>query len=75
MMTDAQINERQEEFLTLINMLTYAEGAAETLGAASATWYIDVAKQALRSALQNEMEMNMTHADIVNLASVRAGNC
>lgn len=74
-LTDAEINERQEDFLTLINMLTYAEGVAETLGAPSASWYIDVAKQALQSALQSEIEVNMTNADIVNLASVRAGHC
>lgn len=73
--TDAETNERQEDFLTLINMLTYAEGMAETLGAPSASWYIDVAKQALQSALQSEIEINMTNADIVNLASVRAGHC
>ncbi|GAK72907.1 hypothetical protein RRU01S_29_00240 [Agrobacterium rubi TR3 = NBRC 13261] len=73
--TDAQINERQEEFLTLINMLTYAEGVAETLGAPSASWYIDVAKQALQSALQSEMDIELTHADIINLSSVRAGHC
>jgi hypothetical protein len=73
--TDAGIDERQEDFLTLINMLTYAEGVAETLGAPSASWYIDVAKQALQSALQNEMDMEFSNADIVNLASVRAGHC
>ena len=73
--TDAETSERQEDFLTLINMLTYAEGMAETLGAPSASWYIDVAKQALQSALQSEIEINMTNADIVNLASVRAGHC
>lgn len=73
--TDAEINERQEDFLTLINMLTYAEGVAETLGAPSASWYIDVAKQALQSALQSEIELDMSNADIVNLASVRAGHC
>ncbi|UHS63589.1 hypothetical protein HRR99_18680 [Agrobacterium vaccinii] len=73
--TDAETNERQEDFLTLINMLTYAEGMAETLGAPSASWYIDVAKQALQSALQSEIEIDMTNADIVNLASVRAGHC
>lgn len=73
--TDAEIDERQEDFLTLINMLTYAEGVAETLGAPSASWYIDVAKQALQSALQNEMDMEFSNADIVNLASVRAGHC
>ena len=73
--TDAEINERQEEFLTLINMLTYAEGVAETLGAPSASWYIDVAKQALQSALQSESEIDMTNAEIINLASVRAGHC
>ncbi|POO50420.1 hypothetical protein CPJ18_18895 [Agrobacterium rosae] len=73
--TDAEIDERQEDFLTLINMLTYAEGVAETLGAPSASWYIDVAKQALQSALQNEMDVEFSNADIVNLASVRAGHC
>ncbi|XUY29042.1 hypothetical protein RMR21_018425 [Agrobacterium sp. rho-8.1] len=73
--TDAEIDERQEDFLTLINMLTYAEGVAETLGAPSASWYIDVAKQALQSALQSEMDMEFSNADIVNLASVRAGHC
>ncbi|MES5098617.1 hypothetical protein ABUK73_10335 [Agrobacterium sp. BA1120] len=73
--TDAQINERQEDFLTLINMLTYAEGVAESLGAPSASWYIDVAKQALQSALSSEMEIELSNAEIVNLASVRAGHC
>lgn len=73
--TDAEIDERQEDFLTLINMLTYAEGVAETLGAPSASWYIDVAKQALQSALQSETDMEFSNADIVNLASVRAGHC
>jgi hypothetical protein len=73
--TDAEIDERQEDFLTLINMLTYAEGVAETLGAPSASWYIDVAKQALQSALQSEMDIEFSNADIVNLASVRAGHC
>ena len=73
--TDAETSERQEDFLTLINMLTYAEGVAETLGAPSASWYIDVAKQALQSALQSESEIEMTNAEIINLASVRAGHC
>lgn len=73
--TDAQIDERQEDFLTIINMLTYAEGVAESLGAPSASWYIDVAKQALQSALQSEMEMEFSTADIVNLASARVGHC
>ncbi|MBB3944553.1 hypothetical protein GGQ73_000476 [Rhizobium skierniewicense] len=73
--TDAEIDERQEDFLTLINMLTYAQGVAETLGAPSASWYIDVAKQALQSALQSEMDVEFSNADIVNLASGRAGHC
>ncbi|NTF33522.1 hypothetical protein [Rhizobium skierniewicense] len=73
--TDAEIDERQEDFLTLINMLTYAQGVAETLGAPSASWYIDVAKQALQSALQSEMDMEFSNADIATLASVRAGHC
>ncbi|QYA08632.1 hypothetical protein [Agrobacterium larrymoorei] len=73
--TDAKIDERQEDFLTLINMLTYAEGVAETLGAPSASWYIDVAKQALQSALQSETDVKFADDDIVKLASVRAGHC
>jgi hypothetical protein len=75
MNTDAQINERQEDFLTLINMLTYAEGVADSLGAPSASWYIDVAKQALKSALQSEMDVDLSNVEIINLASVRAGHC
>ncbi|KQO83358.1 hypothetical protein [Rhizobium sp. Leaf262] len=73
--TDAEINERQEDFLTLINMLTYAEGVAETLGAPSASWYIDVAKQALQAALQSELDVDLSKAEIINLSSVRAGHC
>ena len=73
--TNAEFNERQEEFLALINMLTYAESVAETLGAPSASWYIDIAKQALQSALQSEMGIEVGNADIINLSSVRAGHC
>ncbi len=74
-LTDLDISERQDEYLALINMLAYAESAAESLGAASASWYIDVARQSLQSALQGELSAHLTTEDIINLSSTRMGRC
>lgn len=73
--SEGEASERQDEFLALINMLAYAENAAESLGAASASWYIDVARQSLQSALQSEIAADLSHEDIINLSAVRAGRC
>ncbi|NTJ44220.1 hypothetical protein G6L28_16595 [Agrobacterium larrymoorei] len=73
--TDSDISERQDEYLALINLLSYAESAAEALGAASASWYIDVARQSLQSSLQGELSPELSTEDIINLSSRPVGRC
>jgi len=76
-LTDAnlQVSERHQEFLALINMIGYAFGIAESLGASIAASHMDAAREALITELMGEFAGVLSTDGIARLAAARAGHC
>ncbi|MGF9694329.1 MULTISPECIES: hypothetical protein [unclassified Rhizobium] len=72
---DLECNERREEYFALINMIGYAMGIAESLGASSAASHIEAARQALVSDVQSELSGILSKDGVIQLSTLRAGHC
>ncbi|MCO5732374.1 hypothetical protein [Rhizobium sp. SSA_523] len=72
---DVEMHDRREEYYALINMLGYAQGIAQTLGAKVAADHADAARQILVAALQEEFPSPLTKDGVMRLAATSAGHC
>lgn len=72
--TEHQLDERQQEFLALINMIGYTIGIAESLHSTAAA-HLDAARDVLMNELQGEFARTLSKEALAGLATTRAGMC
>lgn len=72
---EATVDNRSEELLAIINMIGYAIGVSQDLGARAAASDLQAARLKLASELQQELAVALTDEEIAGLSGLRVGRC